>query len=214
VERNRRRAIFEAELDGLRALARGLTPEQWETPSLCTGWTVREVVVHVAFHIHRTSMRDTFGNLDTATARSVALHHAETTEGLVTWLESAVPDRGAASTINLSELVIHQLDIRRPLGLPRSPSDAAVRRSLDLCTTVRGNLLVIGRTHRLGQDLRLRATDINWSRGRGDEVLGSADDLLLAIAGRPSAMDDLTGAGAAVLRARVTPALDRSATRA
>jgi hypothetical protein len=24
-----------------------LTPEQWATPSLCAGWTVRDVVVHV-----------------------------------------------------------------------------------------------------------------------------------------------------------------------
>ncbi len=210
----KRRAILEAELHELVATARTFTAEQWDTPSLCSGWTVRDVVVHVAFHIHRTSLRDTLGNAEAATARAVAEHDAQTTDGLLAWLESAVPERSAGSTINLSELVIHQQDIRRPLGLPRSSGEAAVRHSLDLCTTVRGNLFVIGRLRRLGRGLRLTATDIDWTSGSGAEVHGTADDILLAIAGRHAALADLTGPGADVIRARVDAPTKRSATHA
>ena len=208
------RAIFETELHELAATARSFTAAQWDTPSLCDGWTVRDVVVHVAFHIHRTSVRDFVGNLEQATARSVAEHHADTTEGLLSWLESTVPERGARSTINLSELVIHQQDIRRPLGLPRSTGEPAVRRSLDLCSTRRGNVFVIGRVRRLGRGLRLTATDIDWTSGRGREVRGTADDILLAIAGRRAALDDLAGPGADVIRARGDTPTERTATHA
>src|SRR5260221_8898425 len=36
-----------AERDALIADLEGLTDEQWATPSLCTGWTVRDVVGHL-----------------------------------------------------------------------------------------------------------------------------------------------------------------------
>ena len=35
------------------AFARALTEEQWATPSLCEGWSVRDTITHVAWHIHR-----------------------------------------------------------------------------------------------------------------------------------------------------------------
>jgi uncharacterized protein (TIGR03083 family) len=203
VERYTRRAIFEAEQQALVTLARNLTAEQWRSPSLCSGWTVRDVVVHTAFHIHRTGLRDTFGNTETATARHLARQKAETTDGLVAWLESDVPDSSVASTINLSELVIHQQDIRRPLGLLRATTEAAIRASLDLCTAVRGTMFVIGRVRRFGRGLQLTATDVDWTSGRGAQVCGAADDILLAVAGRRAVLDNLTGPGAAVLKARV-----------
>ena len=31
----------------IRQLVQGLTPEQWAQDSLCTGWTVREIVIHL-----------------------------------------------------------------------------------------------------------------------------------------------------------------------
>jgi len=41
-------AMFAAEQEAFVSLIRGLTPEQWELPSLCPGWTIRDVVVHAA----------------------------------------------------------------------------------------------------------------------------------------------------------------------
>src|SRR5688500_3383608 len=38
---------IEAERSDLADLLASLTPEQWETPSLCDGWRVREVAAHL-----------------------------------------------------------------------------------------------------------------------------------------------------------------------
>lgn len=43
--------------------------------------------------------------------------------------------------------------------------------------------------------LRLVATDIDWATGAGPEVHGPGEALLLAVAGRRPAFDDLAGPG-------------------
>ena len=40
--------LIAAERRALADLLDGLTPEQWEAPSLCAGWRVRDVAAHVA----------------------------------------------------------------------------------------------------------------------------------------------------------------------
>lgn len=50
--------------------------------------------------------------------------------------------------------------------------------------------------------LRLEATDLDWAAGRGDLVRGPALSVLLALAGRPSACDELEGDGVTSLRRR------------
>ena len=46
-----------------------LTPEQWETPSLCDGWTVRDVAAHVTQST--TALGARFGCRDRAVGLSV-----------------------------------------------------------------------------------------------------------------------------------------------
>src|SRR5256885_14810123 len=41
------RRIMRDERRDLRRFLPTLTPEQWQTPSLCRGWTVRDVVAHL-----------------------------------------------------------------------------------------------------------------------------------------------------------------------
>jgi len=43
----------------------------------------------------------------------------------------------------------------------------------------------------------------HWRHGSGPEVTGPAIALLLAMAGRKTALDDLTGPGVALLRSRI-----------
>ena len=50
-------------------------------------------------------------------------------------------------------------------------------------------------------DHRLRATDVDWERGRGSEVAGPIGAILLLLTGRPAALTQLTGEGADALRA-------------
>jgi hypothetical protein len=47
--------------------------------------------------------------------------------------------------------------------------------------------------------VRLVATDLDWTHGRGAEVRGSGEALLMVMAGRRAALDDLDGPGKAKL---------------
>ena len=47
--------------------------------------------------------------------------------------------------------------------------------------------------------VRLVASDVDWSHGTGPEVRGTGEALLMAMAGRLAALDDLDGAGKAKL---------------
>lgn len=67
----------------------------------------------------------------------------------------------------------------------------------------KGSNLVIGAKRRVA-GLRLRATDAAWTHGDGPEVAGPMIALLLAMAGRPAAISDLTGDGLATLSSRMT----------
>jgi hypothetical protein len=52
--------------------------------------------------------------------------------------------------------------------------------------------------------LRFNATDLDWEGGQGLLVVrGSGEALLLALTGRRVVLDELSGSGAAALRARL-----------
>ena len=51
--------------------------------------------------------------------------------------------------------------------------------------------------------LALRATDVDWTHGSGPEVTGPGEALLMAMTGRPAALDDLEGPGKATLAQRL-----------
>ena len=53
------------------------------------------------------------------------------------------------------------------------------------------------------------ATDLDWSKGKGPEVHGSGEALLMAMAARPVALDDLDGPGKARLAQQIRPKLLR-----
>ena len=44
------RQLAEAEQQEFLAFAKGLTPQQWQAPTLCLGLSTRDIVVHVAWH--------------------------------------------------------------------------------------------------------------------------------------------------------------------
>jgi hypothetical protein len=44
--------VVAAEQAEFAAMLRTLSPEEWSTPSLCSKWSVRDVVIHTAAHIH------------------------------------------------------------------------------------------------------------------------------------------------------------------
>ena len=194
--------MFDEEFEASVDLANSFTDDQWTVPSLCPGWTVRDVIVHLAYHTHR-SLKEGVGNLDKTTAMMVEREKASSSDGLLRWLSSPPAPAERKSRGTLAELVIHQQDVRRPLGLPRDYPEDALRSSLDLCTTRHGNIFVIDRRFRLGRGLRLFTTDLVWTTGAGPEVCGTAESVLLAIAGRRTVLSDLDGDGVSVIERRL-----------
>jgi uncharacterized protein (TIGR03083 family) len=158
-------------------------------------------------------VKEKLGNLHKTTAMMVERENASARDELLRWLSSAPARAERESRGTLAELVIHQQDIRRPLGMPRSYPEDALRSSLDLCTTRSGNIFVIDRRFRLGRGLRLVATDLEWTIGKGPEVRGTAEAILMAIAGRRALLSDLDGDGVRVIdhRLRAQPSTSTKA---
>jgi uncharacterized protein (TIGR03083 family) len=92
------------------------------------------------------------------------------------------------SAIALTDGLIHHQDIRRALGHPRTVPQERLVAALNFAPRARA--LPAPATVR---DLRLVATDVNWTHGTGPEVNGPGEALLVAIAGRKQALADLTG---------------------
>ena len=192
--------LVAAERRDLAAVLAGLTPQQWEAPSLCTGWRVREVVAHLSLPF-RYSMpqvvlgivraRGSFDRMADRRARADAaeLTTAQLTAAIGDNADFAWKPPGGGVAGALSHDVIHGLDITVALGLPRQVPQDRLRIVLDGLATPK-------RAKSMGVDLsgvELRADDMDWSYGAGSPVTGRAQDLLLVLAGRTLPTGHLDG---------------------
>ena len=206
-------AMVRQERQDVLSLLRELSADQWNTPSLCAGWRVRDVAVHMLvdapvdelgltrvlmkmarwrFSVHRANAWWVAHNADCATSSIVERFAKSIEPGRMSRL------LGAESQLRAS--VIHHQDMRRPLGLARSIPPERLIAVLDVVLTPKGstNLGSRKRSHHL----RLRATDVDWSWGDGPEVSGPGEALLMALAGRSSALEELDGNGKELLAGR------------
>ena len=185
-----------------------LTKEEWEQPSLCPGWAVRDVVGHLPSYdeLGWPAVLAMFSRSRFSLARcnEVGVEHSRrlSTEQLVKRLRAHAVPRGITamfgSGIALTDGVIHHQDIRRALGHPRTVPEERLLAALNFAPRARAlpapaNL----------RNLRLVATDVDWTHGTGPEVNGPGEALLLALAGRQQAVADLSGPGLATLAERV-----------
>lgn len=189
----------------------GLTEEQWATPSLCAGWTVREVCAHLVppeggFKLLSLvgmviRFRGDLERMVDVTAREEA---RRPTSELVAALRDRAGERLKAPVVGphgpMVDTAIHLRDAARPLGLDTGPPPEDWRPVLDFLLTGPAERGFVGTGRTAG--LRLEATELDWSRGEGDLVRGPAEALALGIAGRPAAYGDLEGPGVDVLRSR------------
>ena len=200
--------LAEEERADLLALLRQLTPAQWDAQSLCSRWRVRDVATHIVSYdeLSTAATVSTFlrGGLRTGRVNDVALarYQGLDTDGIIALVARHQRPRGLPSGfkggIALTDGTIHHQDIRRALELPRP---------------IREHQLVAVLTFSLGaptlpskgnaKGLKLLATDVDWTAGAGPEVTGPGEALLMAAAGRPCALDELTGDGLSTLRERV-----------
>lgn len=105
---------------------------------------------------------------------------------------------GFGGRIALTDNMIHQQDIRRCLGVPRIIATERLRAALDFA---RFAPLLRGAWRARG--VRLTATDLDWSHGKGPVVRGPGEALLMFMAGRPDGLRDLDGPGKSKLAQRL-----------
>src|SRR3712207_5988296 len=192
-----------------------LTPEQWRTPSLCAGWTIREVAAHfleplearvgtLKLLAYLVRYRGSLDRMVDDTARKVA---ARPTDELVSGLRERAAARLTPPVIGplgpMTDTGIHLRDAARPLGLDVCPPPESWRPALDFLVSKPASRGFISRDRLVG--LRLIATDQDWRHGEGPEIHGSSEAIAMAVSGRPAALDDLAGPGTDVLRARLAP---------
>jgi uncharacterized protein (TIGR03083 family) len=193
-----------------------LAPADWDVPSLCPAWRVRDVVAHIVYgpiqppaESFLAVVRGGF-RVNRVVAESARRWGLQEPAALIERLREIVDDRRAplfvTGTHVLADLVTHDLDIRRPLRRPRPMPPEAFRITADLMTSVSGPLaMVFARSpRRTVQGLRLVARDLDWAHGDGPEVHGTAEALLLAITARPVERGELTGPGVSTLLSRIS----------
>jgi uncharacterized protein (TIGR03083 family) len=202
-------AMIHAERKALAATIEELTAEQWDSPSLCAGWTVGFLGAHVLAGAEQTPGRFLGGMVTTGFRFNALMEREARSRAQLSRQQIADRLRQRTTTTNhppapvmamLGEVVVHGEDIRRPVGLPGTVADDAANACLQMYTKAS---FPVGGKKRIG-GLRLVATDTGWSYGAGPEVSGPALSLLLAMTGRPAGLDDLSGDGAAELGQRVT----------
>lgn len=185
----------------------GIGAEQWATPSLCDGLSVREVLAHLTAGASLGTLRWLAGVLRCRFDfdRQVAMRLAEQLgSGPADALERfrrTVPSTTKPplpAIAMLGETVVHGEDVRRPLGIRRA---YPVETVTAVAEYYRGTDLVVVAKGRVG-GLRLVADDGPFRAGDGPLVSGRTVALLMAMTGRAAYCDDLDGDGVEVLRSR------------
>jgi uncharacterized protein (TIGR03083 family) len=201
------------------ALLESLPDDQWKHPSLCDGWTVRDVAAHLTLQemtlaqAVRLVLRNPSHALDVnRIIRESSRRQARdlSTDAIVAAIRRTIGKRrhnpGVTYRETLVDILVHGMDIAIPLNLDLEiPGDAAAEaaarvRSLDGTSKNRVFRDIPCR------DFRLVATDSPWSAGEGPEIRGPIRALLLLLTGRPAGLADVTGPGADVLRRQLVAA--------
>jgi uncharacterized protein (TIGR03083 family) len=202
-------AAVSAERRSLADSVADLTDEQWATPSLCTAWTVRDVIAHLTVTTRLTvprllraavRARGSFDRMevDLATERAAAHSTAELVAQLRESADSTRRFPGSTPMDPLMDLVVHGQDVARPLGRRHVSPPEVVAACLAYVATNR----FMGGPRRLA-GVRLVSTDSGWTLGEGAELRGPDVDLLLVAAGRRAGLAALDGPGTAVVAGRL-----------
>ncbi|MGY4719604.1 maleylpyruvate isomerase family mycothiol-dependent enzyme [Naumannella cuiyingiana] len=203
---------FEEIADERRGLAdevADLTAEQQATQSLCRAWSVHDVLAHLIVPLEVSTPRFAVamlmagGSFDRANVRLASKVGRRPFSEIVDVMRRKAGARftppGLGPEAPLTDVLVHGLDIRRPLQLPREIPEPRLRKALDFLIEAPSGIVPKGAL----AGLRFKATDIAWAHGSGPLVSGPADELLLACTGRTAALDFLTGDGVSTLRDRL-----------
>lgn len=187
---------------GIADVLEGLTDAQWQTPSLCGKWTVRELAGHLVVPFHTSmpafvvAMVKAGGSFHRANDSLARAQSKRPTADLIADLRANAtshftpPRQGPLAP--LTDSLVHGQDLRIPLGI-NDPRDPEVwLQSLDFLVTpaARGSF-----TRPELPPVEFVATDLDWHVGAGPQVSGPAYAIALALTTRAASLDRLSGAG-------------------
>jgi len=179
---------IDSERSRLAHLLEALPEPAWEQPSLCRGWSVRDVAAHLTFSHAR--LRDVAwpavrtGFRYNAMIRYAAVRSPLTHKEIVSTLRGFVGSRRRAPFVSelepLLDILVHSQDICVPLGIEHPmPVEAAVA-AADRVLSLRGPM----RLWDPPRGVRLVATDAEWASGSGPVVKAPIQCHLLTLTGR------------------------------
>ncbi|GIF46228.1 uncharacterized protein (TIGR03083 family) [Asanoa ferruginea] len=187
-----------------------LTDDEWRQPSLCAGWTVRDVTAHLTLqHVGagealRGLARYRF-DVFRATREAACAKAAMPTEELIAEIRGHIGSRRHVPFVTANEalidVLVHGQDIMAPLGrrhdVPPHAAAAAAARIwsrpflFPAMKELRGYAFV--------------STDANFRAGDGPVIEGPILAILLLLTGRRALLGQLSGPGAAALSQPTTP---------
>ncbi|MGY1713512.1 maleylpyruvate isomerase family mycothiol-dependent enzyme [Geodermatophilus sp. SYSU D01106] len=191
---------IDSERASLADLLDDLSPAEWETPSLCGAWRVRDVAAHL-----------TLAQMGPWPATVAAIRAGGSFDRMIrdTALRlGPLPDREYGRRIRamvgsrrrapfvspvepLTDVLVHGQDIALPLERTRPVPPAAAAVSARRAWAMS---FPFGVRRRLA-GLQLRATDSDLVLGEGAPVEGTTGDLLLLVTGRTATVHRLSGEG-------------------
>ena len=171
--------LIAAERRAFGDVLKGLPEPDWDAPSLCAGWRVREVVAHMTMPFRYSTprflgemvrSRGNFARMADRVARRDAQAPIGTLlDGWRTNEDNPWKPPGGGLKGALTHDVVHGLDITVPLGIEHPVSEPALRVVLDNATSP------LSLKH-FGLDLtgiRLEADDLDWAFGDGEPLRGA-----------------------------------------
>jgi uncharacterized protein (TIGR03083 family) len=200
-------AFVRPERESLAADLQAIDEADWSRPSLCPGWSVRDVLAHMTA-LARMTPGSFFRKLVASgfsparlQRRDMTVEQGDSPTETLDRFRSIIGRRNhlpGQTTTLLGETLVHAEDIRRPLGIAHSyPLDA-----LAAVAELYQRWNVVAGSKRRIAGLTLQASDTEWRTGAGPIVRGPMLSLLLAMAGRDAVAGDLEGDGVHLLRAR------------
>ncbi|WP_433715433.1 maleylpyruvate isomerase family mycothiol-dependent enzyme [Nocardia sp. CA-084685] len=187
-----------------------LVPNEWELPSLCANWRIRDVAAHIALAPQPPGPVDMVREGWRARGRfhrmnhDVSVRYADAKHDLAAEIRAHAASRKLPLVTNyrniLFDIMVHGQDIAIPTG-------RRLELPIEAAATAATRVWTMGwpfwAKHRL-EGFRLVATDADWAVGAGDEVCGRIADLLLLTTGRSVVMPRLSGAGVGKLWMRLS----------
>jgi uncharacterized protein (TIGR03083 family) len=188
-----------------------LTEDEWRRPSLCAGWSVRDVAAHLALQnttwaaLPRAAWDMARHHGLNGAIHAAACRHAELpVDVIIGEIRDRIGVWRPLPTVTFRETAldyaVHGQDIAVPLGraleMPRDLAVVAVDRVWSRSRMFHARKRFTG--------YRLVADDVPWTAGQGQEICGPIGALLLLLTGRPAALDQLLGSGVPGVRERLT----------